>query len=69
MEQKYTLELNFDELKAIIIALVREKDRLDLEEHPRFGEVEALEARVRDVYTVAKRASDNEQSWINAERK
>ncbi len=68
MEEKYTLELTPDELKTIIIALVTEKDRLDWDGHHRFGEVEALEARVRDVYTVAKRASDNERSWINAER-
>lgn len=65
MEEKYTLELTFDELKSVIIALAREVDRLDWNGSPRLSEVEALEDRARDIYINAQKSNEHERSWIN----
>lgn len=68
MEQKYTLELTFDELKIVSRALTREVDRLDDLGDPKLYDVEPLENRVHDMYMNARRAVEHERSWINAER-
>ena len=64
----YTLELTFDELKIVSRALTREVDRLDALKDPKLNDVEPLENRVHDIYMNARRASEHERAWINAER-
>ena len=68
MGQKYTLELTFDELKTILIALTYETDRLDEIGSPRLSDAEDLEEKIRDVYINTKKSIEHERSWINAER-
>lgn len=68
MEQKYTLELTFDELKIALIALTYETDRLDQIGSPRLSDTKDLEEKIRDMYTNAKESIEHGRSWINAER-
>lgn len=65
---KYTLELTFEELERIVIALARESDRLDEIDSPKYADVKCLEVNVRNAYMDAKRARESEMAWINAER-
>lgn len=64
----YTLELTFDELKIVAIALAYEVDRLDEIGSSRLEDTESLENRVHDMYINARRSVEHERSWINAER-
>lgn len=64
---KYALELTFDELKTVVIALARESDRLDEIDSPKYADVKYLEENVRNAYMDVKRVRENERSWINAE--
>ena len=65
---KYTIELTYEELETVVIALVRESDRLDEIDSPKYADVKCLEENVRNAYMDAKQARESERAWINAER-
>lgn len=65
---EYTLSLTLEELRIVSRALSYEVDRLDgIGSGRASNTAENLEGRVHDMYIAAKRASDNERSWIVAE--
>lgn len=59
---KYTLELTFDELESLVIALKGESDRLDEIDSPRYADVKCLEENIRNAYMDARRARKSERA-------
>lgn len=58
---KYTIELTYEELRLVAMALTREEDRLDAIKSDKLKYIEPLEERIHTMYIDARRVKESER--------